>query len=327
MTVLSGTLLAIQMQVAAAAPPAVHPVPTGSSVQATRTAVAPVLDGRDDDAVWRSAPADRPVPRGQAHRGRAAEVPDRGPGRLRRAQPVRLRPRLRSPPRQHHEPALPPRRPDRVGLRHPHARPLPRPAHRATSSRSTPPASRPTTPSTTTATRTWPGTRCGTPRPGSTRSAGPPSTAFRSRSSTTRPRASGTFGLLIWRVIQRHTATVTWPLYRSLALGLHVAVRRASPGSTAWAARAARRSRPYVVTKNVPGRSAPADFDRSQDVSVGGDLKYRPRLEPAAQRDGQPGLRPGRGRSRRSSTSARSRPSSTSGGRSSWKGRGCSPSR
>ena len=33
-------------------------------------------------------------------------------------------------------------------------------------------------------------------------------------------KGGGTFGILIWRVIQRHTATVTWPLYRTSRSGL-----------------------------------------------------------------------------------------------------------
>jgi hypothetical protein len=50
--VLFGALCALQLQLAAAAPP----VPTTTSVQATRTAVPPVLDGKDEDVVWSSAP-------------------------------------------------------------------------------------------------------------------------------------------------------------------------------------------------------------------------------------------------------------------------------
>ena len=33
-------------------------------------------------------------------------------------------------------------------------------------------------------------------------------------------KEKGTFGLLIWRVVQRHTATITWPLYRTSRSGL-----------------------------------------------------------------------------------------------------------
>jgi hypothetical protein len=87
------------------------------------------------------------------------------------------------------------------------------------------------------------------------------------------PRGSGTFGLLIWRVIQRHTATVTWPLYRTSRSGLTSQFGElrgldglGSPGHAEIT--------PYVVTKNVQDAGA-AGFERSQDVSVGGDLKYR----------------------------------------------------
>ena len=51
-TVLFGALCALQLQLAATTPP----VPTTTSVQATRTAVPPVLDGKDEDPVWSSAP-------------------------------------------------------------------------------------------------------------------------------------------------------------------------------------------------------------------------------------------------------------------------------
>jgi hypothetical protein len=48
-----GILLAFQAQALATAP---RP-PSGTTVQAARTAVAPVLDGRDDDVAWQAAPA------------------------------------------------------------------------------------------------------------------------------------------------------------------------------------------------------------------------------------------------------------------------------
>ena len=52
-TAFFGVLLALQAQSIAAAPTP----PSATTVRATRTAVAPVLDGRDDDVAWRSAPA------------------------------------------------------------------------------------------------------------------------------------------------------------------------------------------------------------------------------------------------------------------------------
>jgi hypothetical protein len=86
-------------------------------------------------------------------------------------------------------------------------------------------------------------------------------------------KGSGTFGLLIWRVIQRHTAAVTWPLYRTSKSGLTSQFgdltgldKMGSPGRAEIT--------PYVITKNVPDVGS-ADLGRSQEVSVGGDLKYR----------------------------------------------------
>ena len=86
-------------------------------------------------------------------------------------------------------------------------------------------------------------------------------------------KAGGTFGILFWRVIQRHTATVTWPLYRTSRSGLSSQFGTltgleglGSPGRTELV--------PYIVTKNVQDGGAPS-FDRTQDVSIGGDLRYR----------------------------------------------------
>jgi hypothetical protein len=86
-------------------------------------------------------------------------------------------------------------------------------------------------------------------------------------------KGKGIFGLLIWRVVQRHTATITWPLYRTSRSGLSSQFGEltgldnlGSPGRTEIT--------PYVVTKNVPDLNS-ADFERSQEVTAGGDLKYR----------------------------------------------------
>ncbi len=80
------------------------------------------------------------------------------------------------------------------------------------------------------------------------------------------------FGLLVWRVIQRHTETVTWPLYRTSKSGftsqfgdLTGLDGLGSPGHAEIT--------PYVVTKNVQDAGS-ADFARNQRVTVGGDLKY-----------------------------------------------------
>ncbi|HEX6104896.1 MAG TPA: DUF5916 domain-containing protein [Gemmatimonadales bacterium] len=82
-----------------------------------------------------------------------------------------------------------------------------------------------------------------------------------------------TFGLLVWRVIQRHTETVTWPLYRPSRSGfisqfgeLTGLERLAPPGHAELT--------PYVVTKNVSG-PASEGYARDQEVSIGGDFRYR----------------------------------------------------
>jgi uncharacterized protein DUF5916/cellulose/xylan binding protein with CBM9 domain len=82
-----------------------------------------------------------------------------------------------------------------------------------------------------------------------------------------------TFGLLVWRVIQRYGETVTWPLYRTSRSGFTSQFGEltgleglASPGHAEVT--------PYVVAKSVPG-PASADYARDQELTVGGDLKYR----------------------------------------------------
>ena len=85
-------------------------------------------------------------------------------------------------------------------------------------------------------------------------------------------RDSNTFGILIWRSIQRYTAVVTWPLYRQSKPGfssqfgdLTGLQGLASPGHGEFT--------PYVVTKNVQGPPS-ANYARDQQLTVGGDLKY-----------------------------------------------------
>ncbi len=86
-------------------------------------------------------------------------------------------------------------------------------------------------------------------------------------------RGAVTFGFLVWRVIQRHTETVTWPLYRPSRSGFTSQFGEltgleglASPGHAEIT--------PYLVTKSVTG-PASADYAREEDLTVGGDLKYR----------------------------------------------------
>jgi hypothetical protein len=86
-------------------------------------------------------------------------------------------------------------------------------------------------------------------------------------------KGSGTFGLLIWRVIQRHTATVTWPLYRTSKSGLTSQFGDLT-GLDGTGNPSPAEITPYAITKNVPDVGS-ANPGRSQQVSVGGDLKYR----------------------------------------------------
>ena len=86
-------------------------------------------------------------------------------------------------------------------------------------------------------------------------------------------KSGGAFGILIWRVVQRHTATVTWPLWRQSRSGLSSQFGTLT-GLEGLGQPGRAEITPYLVTKNVTDRAS-ADFDRNQDVSVGGDLKYR----------------------------------------------------
>ena len=85
-------------------------------------------------------------------------------------------------------------------------------------------------------------------------------------------KGDGTFGILLWRSIERYTDVVTWPLYRPSKpgfvsqfgelTGLH---DLGTPEKVEVA--------PYLVTKNV---QVPTDhgFARDQQFTAGGDLRY-----------------------------------------------------
>src|SRR6266705_2908805 len=86
------------------------------------------------------------------------------------------------------------------------------------------------------------------------------------------PRASNTFGFGIWRDIQRYTERVSWPVYRNSQAGVTSQLGELvgldglpSPRRPEMA--------PYVVTKNVSEPNG-GSFDRSQKVTGGADLKY-----------------------------------------------------
>jgi hypothetical protein len=88
-----------------------------------------------------------------------------------------------------------------------------------------------------------------------------------------RTGGDGTFGILIWRAVERHTSAHTWPLWRPSRSGftsqfgeLQGLERLASPSHAEFT--------PYLVTKNVEG-PASRNYARDQEVTGGLDLKYR----------------------------------------------------
>jgi len=86
-------------------------------------------------------------------------------------------------------------------------------------------------------------------------------------------RGDGTFGILIWREIERHTEVVTWPLYRSSQSGFTSQFGELT-GLEGLGHAGRAELTPYLVTKNVQG-SASERYARDQQLTVGGDLKYR----------------------------------------------------
>jgi len=86
------------------------------------------------------------------------------------------------------------------------------------------------------------------------------------------PRAVNTFGFAVWRDIQRYSERVSWPLYRNSQAGISSQLGELT-GLEGLPSPRRPEIAPYVVTKNV---SVPTGtrFDRSQKVTGGADLKY-----------------------------------------------------
>jgi hypothetical protein len=267
-TVLVGALCALQLQLAAATPP----VPATTSVPATRTAVPPVLDGKDDDVVWRSAP---PID------GFLEAKPAEG------AQP-QLRTEARVAYDEHNlyvfvrafDPhpdsivSLLSRRDDQTASDYISLMLDPYHDRRTGFEFSVNPAGVKTDyaiyndgDEDVAWDAVW---------DAATRIDSLGWTAeFRIPLSQLHYSAkdNGTFGLLIWRVIQRHTATVTWPLYRTSRSGL-ASQFGSLTGLDSLGSPGRAELTPYVLTKNVQDLRA-SEPGRNQDLSVGGDLRYR----------------------------------------------------
>src|SRR6266571_8891681 len=123
-----------------------------------------------------------------------------------------------------------------------------------------------------TATRTSPGTRCGTSRRASTRWGGPRSSAFRCRSCPYGRQRSNTFGFTVDRNMYRYAQRASWPLIRQSQAGF-VSQFGEIDGLEGLQAPRRLEAAPYLVTKNVSEFTS-TGIGRTQDVTVGGDLKY-----------------------------------------------------
>ena len=84
------------------------------------------------------------------------------------------------------------------------------------------------------------------------------------------PGPTNTFGFAVWRDIDRYTERVSWPLYRVTRPGLMSQIGEVT-GLDGLDAPRRIEVIPYFVTKNVPEGSG---FNRSQEVDGGADIKY-----------------------------------------------------
>jgi hypothetical protein len=86
------------------------------------------------------------------------------------------------------------------------------------------------------------------------------------------PSENVTFGFMVSRMLQRHTAQLSWPIFRTSRPGYSSQFAELT-GLTGLAAPARTELVPYVLTQNEPDRAS-GGIDRNQRVTVGGDLKY-----------------------------------------------------
>jgi hypothetical protein len=86
-------------------------------------------------------------------------------------------------------------------------------------------------------------------------------------------KGSTSFGFLVWRTVQRHGESLTWPLYRPSRSGFTSQFGEIT-GLEGLASPERGEIIPYVLARNEPGPASDGD-SRDQDVTVGGDLKYR----------------------------------------------------
>ncbi len=86
------------------------------------------------------------------------------------------------------------------------------------------------------------------------------------------PADEVTFGFLVWRNVERHTSAATWPLYRQSKSGF-VSQFGDLTGLTGLASPKRAEVTPYLLTQNEP-RATPTGFGRHGRFALGGDLRY-----------------------------------------------------
>ena len=86
------------------------------------------------------------------------------------------------------------------------------------------------------------------------------------------PRGTNTFGFGVWRDIQRYSERVSWPVYRNSQAGISSQLGELT-GLVGLPSPRRPEIAPYVVTKNVSVPNG-TSFDRSQKLTAGADLKY-----------------------------------------------------
>ena len=85
-------------------------------------------------------------------------------------------------------------------------------------------------------------------------------------------KGAGVFGLSIWRTVERYTEQMTWPLYRMSQAGF-VSQFGELTGLEQLASPRRAELTPYVVAKS-DSRAGGRGFDRYQNIAMGGDFKY-----------------------------------------------------
>jgi hypothetical protein len=85
--------------------------------------------------------------------------------------------------------------------------------------------------------------------------------------------ATNTFGFGIWRDIERYKERTSWPLWSPMRSGISSQLGRLTDLAGISNARRLEVA-PYAVTKNVQRVSRTSGFERANEITVGGDLKF-----------------------------------------------------